>query len=803
VSSQVATGPAPLPLRTVDGAPVPSRYRHPGDVVRLVLGSIVLVIAVAVAALASDQLYGPDASTVRGAEPSSTGGHIVIGLVQVTVVVALLWAAVSQLRHRRFRLVATVAGAAVVAGLLFVGISRLLGTDRPARLRDALASGSWLGSAHFPSAAWLAGGAAVAVALGPWLARPWRRAAWTTLVVVALARLVTGTVLPVEVVIAFSVGGVVASAVLVAFGSPDRRLGAGGVAAALACAGLPVADVEPLAIPTKGSVPFLATRPDGSRLFVKVMGRDQRDADLLYRGWRMLRLRHLGDVRPAASLRQAVEHQALVAIMASRAGVSTPRVERVGESGDGSALLAMDVVEGRPLDELEPDAVSDDVLVTLWRDVDRLHGARIAHRSLRTGNVAVDPTGAPHLLDFSFSELSATERQMAVDRAELLASTAVLVGPERAVADAVSVVGVDAVGDAVPLLQPLALSAATRRSLRGTDKLLDRTRAAAAEATGRDPQQLVRVQRVSGRTLLMTAVLAGAFYFLLPQLANVNDAWDAFTHADFAWIPVMLLMSVLTYVGAAFGVQGSVPHTVRFVPSLLTQTAASFVNRVTPASIGGMVLNGRFLEKSGVDPATAVAGVGLNSVAGGIVHVVLIVVFFTWSGSELGKAFKLPTSSKALLIVPIVLAVVGAVLATRWGRHKLLRPLVKSVRSALHNLALLSRSPMKLLLLFGGSTLVTLAYIVALQASVLAMDVHVSLAKIGAVYLAASAVASAAPTPGNLGALEAALVAGLTGVGVPGADAVSAVLAYRLATYWLPILPGWLCWHLVQRYEYV
>jgi glycosyltransferase 2 family protein len=185
------------------------------------------------------------------------------------------------------------------------------------------------------------------------------------------------------------------------------------------------------------------------------------------------------------------------------------------------------------------------------------------------------------------------------------------------------------------------------------------------------------------------------------------------------------------------------------------------------------------------------------------VHVALIVVFFTWSGSELGRAFKLPTSSKALLIVPIVLAIVGAVLATRWGRRKLVRPLVNGVRSALHNLGRLSRSPMKLLLLFGGSTLVTLAYIVALQASVLAMGQHVSFAKIGAVYLAASAVASAAPTPGNLGALEAALVAGLTGVGVPGADAVSAVLAYRLATYWLPILPGWLCWHLVQRYDYV
>ena len=39
--------------------------------------------------------------------------------------------------------------------------------------------------------------------------------------------------------------------------------------------------------------------------------------------------------------------------------------------------------------------------------------------------------------------------------------------------------------------------------------------------------------------------------------------------------------------------------------------------------------------------------------------------------------------------------------------------------------------------------------------------------------------------------IEAALVAGPTGVGMQAGPAVSAVLLYRLATYWLPVLPGW------------
>jgi hypothetical protein len=40
---------------------------------------------------------------------------------------------------------------------------------------------------------------------------------------------------------------------------------------------------------------------------------------------------------------------------------------------------------------------------------------------------------------------------------------------------------------------------------------------------------------------------------------------------------------------------------------------------------------------------------------------------------------------------------------------------------------------------------------------------------------------------------------GLTGAGMQAGPAVWAVLLYRLATYWLPVLPGWLCWRSLQH----
>jgi glycosyltransferase 2 family protein len=121
------------------------------------------------------------------------------------------------------------------------------------------------------------------------------------------------------------------------------------------------------------------------------------------------------------------------------------------------------------------------------------------------------------------------------------------------------------------------------------------------------------------------------------------------------------------------------------------------------------------------------------------------------------------------------------------------------LRSSLANLRQVARRPAKISLLVGGSALITLAYIGGLAAAVHAFAGHFGLVELGAVYLAAAALAAASPTPGGVGAIETALVAGLTGIGIRSGAAVPAVITYRLATYWLPVLPGWAAFQLLQR----
>ena len=780
----------------------PTRYRHPGDVIRLIAAALVLAVAAVIGALLP-ALLQPGKAAITAVRPATAAGQVLTGLVQVTIAAAALVLLVAALRHRRFRVMATVAGAFAAAAVLMTGITYLAGPGGSAGLPAGLRQDSWLAGAGFPDPAVLAGLAAVAVAAAPWLSRPWRRASWAMLLLIAAARLVTGGLLPMQVVLALAAGVTVGAGLLVAFGVPDRRMGHAGVAAALRAGGVPVSQVTgPLA--AKGSRPFQAAADDGRALFVKVFGSDQRDADLLYRAYRGIRLRGVGDTRPAASLLRAVEHEALVAVMAERAGVAVPHVGQVIKAGDGSVLLTMELIPGRSLDDIPAGSITDELAREVWREVGRLHQARIAHRSLHGSNIMIGQDGCPRLADFSFAELAATGRQRAIDVAELLTSLAGRIGPDRAVAAAAAAIGAGGVAAAVPLLQPLALSAGTRRAIKGQDELLKNTRAAAIAASGDDADQdLVRLQRVRPRTLLAIAALAGAFYFLLPQIAQVSSSWHALQHAEWAWLPVIIGLSALTYVASAVALIGSVPGHVPFGPAVLTQGASSFINRVSPANVGGMALNARFLQKSGTSTPASVGAVGVNALAGAVMHLVLIVVFFALAGHDLTKAFKLPSGSKILLILAVIIAVIGVVLATRPGRRWTRKQLIPGARSAAGSLRQAAASPVKLGLLLGGSALITLAYIAGLAASVQAFGGGPGLVVLGAVYLAAAALAAAAPTPGGLGAIEAALVAGLTGVGMQAGPAVSAVLLYRLATYWLPVLPGWLCWRSLQHRGYV
>jgi uncharacterized membrane protein YbhN (UPF0104 family) len=458
-------------------------------------------------------------------------------------------------------------------------------------------------------------------------------------------------------------------------------------------------------------------------------------------------------------------------------------------------------VEGVSAADLDPAQLDRALLLDVWRQVQALHRDRIGHRNLGLSQVEVTPDHRAVLRGFDGAGIAASDRDLALDRAQLLVSTALVVGAATAVDVALAALGQHAVVTAMPYLQPLALPAPTRKAWRSNKEVLDALRGAVRHATGVEPAPLARLDRIRPRTVVSIAALAGAFYFLLPQLANFDETVDAASQANWWWLGPMVVGAGATIAFAALAFVNSVPDPIAYLPVLRMQLASSFVSRIAPANTGTLAVGVRFLQRSGLDPGPAAAAVGLTALSGLVVHLSLMAAFLAWVGtSEVG--FSLPESDALLIVIAVAVSasglVVGLVPAVR---RRVLPPLVEQVRNAASSLTDVLTDPVRVIGLVGGQLGITGSFIFTLAAAVAAFGGGVSFPEIGAAYLVASALGSAAPTPGGLGAVEAALVAALTGYGMASGPAVSAVLTFRLVTYWLPMLPGWFSFQQMQRRE--
>ncbi len=312
-------------------------------------------------------------------------------------------------------------------------------------------------------------------------------------------RLTLGSNLPAELVLALSIGVAIGSGILFIVGSPNRHPSGEEIVATLKRSGIDVTRLDVAQVDARGSTPYFVETVDGSRVFVKTLSTDERSADLLFHLYRQFRFKNIGDEPAFSTLRRAVEHEALLSYSASAAGVRTPPLVAVGLIGEKeySMLLAYEAIDGRSLDSISADELTDEILTEIWNQVAILRDHGIAHRDLRLANVFLDETEVAWIIDFGFSELAASQLLLNNDVAELIASSALLVGPERAVRCATGVLGPDAVAAATPRVQPEALSGATKTALKERDDHLDRRiRDEIVRTTGRTTAPLDRIKRL-------------------------------------------------------------------------------------------------------------------------------------------------------------------------------------------------------------------------------------------------------------------------------------------------------------------
>jgi glycosyltransferase 2 family protein len=413
--------------------PRPGYSRHPGDAVRVVLGAAIL--ALTTTAIHKDFIGDRETALFRVvnelALPDWTWPGVWL-VMQLGVIGAVPLVAILALATRRLRLALDAVLAAGSIYLIAKLVKEFVQRGRPQTLLDNV---NILGEPA-RGLGYVSGHSAVAVALAtvasPYLGRRARRAAWVLAAMVCLARMYVGSHLPFDVVGGAALGWAAGSLVLFVLGAPDPRPNLGKVRAALTEHGLDPAGLEPVGGDARRSTCYVTSGGEGPELFVKVVLKEWRDGDLLWRAWRRLLRRDRQRPVRVGSPHHEVEHEASMALLAARAGVGAPEVLLVRSFDNGSGMLAERRVPGHNLQELEAAQVGDALLTELWRQVGLLHKAGIAHGELVPANCMVDPDGQPWLVDFDQSRAASGSDLQERDRAELLAALTSLVGLERA-----------------------------------------------------------------------------------------------------------------------------------------------------------------------------------------------------------------------------------------------------------------------------------------------------------------------------------------------------------------------------------
>ena len=77
------------------------------------------------------------------------------------------------------------------------------------------------------------------------------------------------------------------------------------------------------------------------------------------------------------------------------------------------------------------------------------------------------------------------------------------------------------------------------------------------------------------------------------------------------------------------------------------------------------------------------------------------------------------------------------------------------------------------------------------------------LAQLLVINLSVSLFASLIPVPGGIGVTEGALMVGLVGAGLPDSAALAVTMLYRLSTFYLPPVWGWVAMRWLQRHQYL
>jgi undecaprenyl-diphosphatase len=290
--------------------------------------------------------------------------------------------------------------------------------------------------------------------------------------------------------------------------------------------------------------------------------------------------------------------------------------------------------------------------------------------------------------------------------------------------------------------------------------------------------------------ILLAIAVAPRFNQLMLGLKYAKDA-------DLTWVMYAALSLAGTYFTAAFIYKLLAKHPINYLITCAVQLASSFANRILPVGIGGISLNIDYLIKNKHKAAESTSVVAMSSLVAFVSHILLllsalIISRATYETILEGKnlPFWLPFVVAALILAAAFII---------YTHRDIKRKITDFVKDAWQNFLNYHDKPLRLIFSLIGASLITAFYVFAFYACAHSAGLPITAVQAFLVYTLGTVLGVATLTPGGLGGVEAGLVAGLVAFRAEYSVAFTAVIIYRLVTFWLPIIPGYLAFWLLQR----
>ena len=770
--------------------------RRPKDLVTLLIALLMTVLVTSIGAIAAQTTAGIDADLTTATRVLPSFVLFILNTIGATAIIFVpVLVGISLITRNRTRQLVDSLLAAGLSVLTLVAISVLIVQIDSPRLLLALTGGIQTQGVT-PLDPLIAGLISFLV-----IARVFDRGklgliATISVIALSFASLVAGQTTIVTQLVNILLGWSIGLAVRYSVGTPINRASVEKIVSALESGGLNVDQIE-LGLETSEGRIYKVSLKTGAQLNVWVFDWELQGSGVIGSWWRGLNVKTSGDFR-GMSIRRRIERTALLTYAISATGVRVPEVELVREIEPDAIFIALENLSGSSFAEINARKIriTQAQIEKFLSDVKIMHEADIAHRSLSSENIFVTQSGDIAITGVHSGTIAATDLQQRVDLAEALVSSARSSTIQDTISVAKKLFTAKELVRTIPAIQIIAMSRKTRDYLRTDKELLNNLRKALGELVPSAELQPITFQRINWKNILLASASVIALYVLVPQFSQINIK-ELVTTAEWKWAGVALVGSALTYFASTGLLLSFILVPIKWYRALQAQLAASFATLVTPPTLGSVAVNIRFLNKAGVSGPAAATAVGVSQVIIFFVHVLLLIIFGVIAGTQTDFSFRPPRIT--LVIFVIIFAFIIIAFSIAGIRNWILAKAKPILTQVVPILSIISQQPQRLIISILSSISLNISYVLAFYASLNAFGSDISIATTAFVYLAGATIGQAAPTPGGIGAVEAALVAGLTASGIPTGTALSGVLLYRIATFWLPVLPGWYAFANLQR----